>query len=66
MRKSFCSDCHSNFFFRKVVVYISFYTFFPVVHSGFKDINVISLFRGTIKNSTPIFMAIVSDASTHH
>jgi hypothetical protein len=29
-QNNFCSDCHSNFF-RKVVVYISFYTFFPVV-----------------------------------
>ena len=29
-QNSFCSDCHSNFF-RKVVIHISFYTFFPVV-----------------------------------
>jgi hypothetical protein len=29
-QNSFCSNCHSNFS-RKVVVYISFYTFFPMV-----------------------------------
>jgi hypothetical protein len=55
IQNSFCSDCHSSFF-RKVVVYISFYTFFPVVRNRLLNIENVN----PVKMSKLIDVAISS------